>query len=138
MSRRRITAAIRVLGDAGIRRAPVDVLRPPRASRHEAGETPARTAAVLAKLLADNGTGNLTAKQVEFSQTIHAAGSDLLSLINNILDLSKVEAGKMDITPSPLSLDAVAEDTDRSFRVVAESQGLGTRSTSTSRCRRRS
>ena len=59
--------------------------------------TPLNSLLILAKLLADNPERNLTEKQVEFAATIYSAGTDLLTLINDILDLSKVEAGKMDV-----------------------------------------
>src|SRR3954447_25858955 len=62
--------------------------------------TPLNSLLILAKLLSDNPDGNLTEKQIEFASTIYNAGSDLLELINDILDLSKVEAGKMDVNPA--------------------------------------
>src|SRR6266436_9959254 len=71
--------------------------------------TPLNSLLILAKLLSDNQEGNLSDKQIEFAGTIHKAGSDLLELINDILDLSKVEAGKMDVHVAPLALNAVSE-----------------------------
>jgi CheY-like chemotaxis protein len=79
---------------------------------------------VLAKLLAENPDGNLSSKQVEFAMTIHDAGSDLLRLINDILDLSKVEAGKMDVHPSEIPLDGLVEYLDATFRPMAAEKGL--------------
>ena len=86
--------------------------------------TPLNSLLVLAKLLSDNQDGNLTGQQVDFARTIHAAGSDLLQLINDILDLSKVEAGKMDVNPAELPLTALVEYVDATFRPMAEHKEL--------------
>src|SRR5581483_7304433 len=86
--------------------------------------TPLNSLLILAKLLADNEEGTLTAKQVEFARTIYNAGSDLLELINDILDLSKVEAGKMAVNPVELEPAAIADFVERSFRPVADQKGL--------------
>jgi len=82
--------------------------------------TPLNSLLILSDLLGNNESGNLTDKQVEFAQTIHSAGSDLLALINDILDLSKVEAGRMDMHPAPVDLARVKEDFERTFLPVAE------------------
>ena len=87
--------------------------------------TPLNSLLVLAKLLSENQDGNLTGQQVDFARTIHAAGSDLLQLINDILDLSKVEAGKMDVNPADLKLSALVDYVDATFRPMAEDKGLG-------------
>ncbi|MDT7548909.1 MAG: hypothetical protein QOE84_1303, partial [Actinomycetota bacterium] len=86
--------------------------------------TPLNSLLILAKLLADNPQSNLTEKQIEFARTIHSAGSDLLSLINDILDLSKVEAGKMDVHPAPVVLTEVCDYVESTFGPLAEQQGL--------------
>jgi CheY-like chemotaxis protein/signal transduction histidine kinase len=87
--------------------------------------TPLNSLLILAKLLGDNPDGNLTQKQVEFSSTIHSAGSDLLDLINDILDLSKVEAGKMDLTATEIPLTELRERIERAFQPVAEQKRIG-------------
>ncbi|HEX6588444.1 MAG TPA: response regulator, partial [Longimicrobiales bacterium] len=76
------------------------------------------------KHLMENKEGNLTPKQIEFAQTIQGAGTDLLNLINDVLDLSKIEAGKMDVNPTPVPLANVREFVRRSFQPVAEQKGL--------------
>ncbi|HET6231761.1 MAG TPA: HAMP domain-containing protein [Longimicrobiaceae bacterium] len=86
--------------------------------------TPLNSLLILAKLLADNKDGNLSEKQVEFAQTILASGTDLLNLINDVLDLSKVEAGKMEVNPSDVLLADVRDYVQRSFQPVAEQKGL--------------
>jgi signal transduction histidine kinase/HAMP domain-containing protein len=86
--------------------------------------TPLNSLLVLAKLLAENPDGNLTPKQVEFARTVYEAGSDLLQLINDILDLSKVEAGKMDVQPTELSLSTLVEYVHATFRPMAADKGL--------------
>ncbi|WP_096058982.1 HAMP domain-containing protein [Carbonactinospora thermoautotrophica] len=86
--------------------------------------TPLNSLLILAKLLADNPDRNLTAKQVEFAQTIYNAGSDLLQLINDILDLSKVEAGKMDIHPGDLPVTQLVEYVEATFRPLTIDKGL--------------
>ncbi len=86
--------------------------------------TPLNSLLILSKVLSSNETGNLTSKQVDSALTIHNAGSDLLALINDILDLSKVEAGKMDVHPGRTSLAGVRDFVERSFRPLAEEKGL--------------
>jgi CheY-like chemotaxis protein/signal transduction histidine kinase len=86
--------------------------------------TPLNSLLILSRLLAQNSEGTLTEKQVEFAKTIHASGSDLLELINEILDLSKIESGMMDVDAVPVSLSDVQSYVDRTFREVAGSKGL--------------
>jgi hypothetical protein len=86
--------------------------------------TPLNSLLVLAKLLSENLDGNLTVKQIEFARTIHEAGADLLQLINDILDLSKVEAGKMEVHPAAIALDTLLDYVDATFRPTAAQKGL--------------
>jgi signal transduction histidine kinase/DNA-binding response OmpR family regulator/HAMP domain-containing protein len=86
--------------------------------------TPLNSLLILAKLLADNKEQNLSDKQIEYAKTIYASGGDLLSLINEILDLSKVEAGKMQIEPRDIALTDVKQFVERTFAPVAEQKSL--------------
>jgi CheY-like chemotaxis protein/HAMP domain-containing protein len=86
--------------------------------------TPLNSLLILAKLLADNKEKTLSPKQVEFAQTILSSGTDLLNLINDILDLSKVEAGKMEVAPSDVKLTDVKDYVERTFRPLAEQKRL--------------
>ncbi|BAZ49292.1 GAF sensor hybrid histidine kinase [Nostoc sp. NIES-4103] len=86
--------------------------------------TPLNSLLILARLLADNIEGNLTNRQVEYSQTIYSAGTDLLALINDILDLAKIESGTMSIDMGQILLAELAEQTERTFGQVAQNKGL--------------
>jgi len=86
--------------------------------------TPLNSSLILAKLLADNAEDNLTADQVKYAQTIQSSGNDLLNLINDILDLSKIEAGHIDIRPEPVSVERLVSNLRQVFDPVAKSKGL--------------
>jgi HAMP domain-containing protein/CheY-like chemotaxis protein/signal transduction histidine kinase len=86
--------------------------------------TPLNSLLILAKLLADNPESNLTGKQVDFARTIHSSGQDLLTLINDILDLSKIESGMMTISLGDLPFTELAESMDKTFRQVANDKHL--------------
>jgi signal transduction histidine kinase len=87
--------------------------------------TPLNSLLILARLLADNAEGNLSAKQVQFAQTIYASGMDLLSLINDLLDLAKIESGAVTVLDlHPARLEELREDLERSFRQMALDKGL--------------
>jgi signal transduction histidine kinase/CheY-like chemotaxis protein/HAMP domain-containing protein len=86
--------------------------------------TPLNSLLILARLLAQNPGRNLTPKQVEYANVIHSAGSDLLQLINDILDLSKVEAGRMDIRAERFTLAALIDDIQATFRPLTAEKGL--------------
>jgi CheY-like chemotaxis protein len=86
--------------------------------------TPLNSLLILSKLLADNAQGNLNEKQVEFSRTINSAGSDLLNLINDILDLSKVESGTVTIEVGEMPMAHLKQHMERTFRQLAADKGL--------------
>jgi signal transduction histidine kinase/ActR/RegA family two-component response regulator len=86
--------------------------------------TPLNSLLLLARLLADNSERNLSEKQIEFARTIHSAGSDLLSLIDDILDLSKIEAGRMDVEPDQVDFDGVRSYVEQAFTPQADEKGL--------------
>jgi CheY-like chemotaxis protein/CHASE3 domain sensor protein len=87
--------------------------------------TPLNSSLILAKLLADNRSGNLTAEQIKFAQTISSAGNDLLAIINDILDLSKIESGKVELAPQMVVVARIMDDLVRTFQPVAQNKGLG-------------
>lgn len=89
--------------------------------------TPLNSALILAKLLADNTSGNLTPEQVEYAETIRTAGNDLLTLINDILDLSKIEAGHMEVRAESFDIPQLLEDLKRTFEPLARQKHLSLR-----------
>jgi signal transduction histidine kinase/ActR/RegA family two-component response regulator len=86
--------------------------------------TPLNSMLVLSALLADNEAGNLSEKQVEFCKTIHGAGTDLLALINQVLDLAKIESGKQDVSMTDVSLAELAGYARRIFEPLARDKEL--------------
>jgi len=86
--------------------------------------TPLNSSLILAKLLSDNAAGNLNEEQVRFAQTIYSAGNDLLHLINDILDISKVEAGKLELVPEEVPLRRMVEGMARTFEPLARQKNL--------------
>jgi signal transduction histidine kinase/CheY-like chemotaxis protein/HAMP domain-containing protein len=86
--------------------------------------TPLNSLLILSKMLADNQQGNLNEKQTEFARTIHGAGTDLLSLINDILDLSKIESGTVAIEIGEMSMSSLKQHMERTFRQLASEKRL--------------
>jgi signal transduction histidine kinase/DNA-binding response OmpR family regulator len=86
--------------------------------------TPLNSLLILSKLLADNGQGNLSDKQVEFARNIHDAGTDLLGLINDILDLSKIESGTVTLDIGEMSFASLRDQVDRMFSQIAADKKL--------------
>jgi HAMP domain-containing protein/CheY-like chemotaxis protein/signal transduction histidine kinase len=86
--------------------------------------TPLNSLLILSRQLADNGDGNLTEKQIRYADTIRQAGTDLMTLINEILDLAKIESGTMAVEVSAVRFGNLRDYVDQTFRQVAEEKGL--------------
>ncbi|HEX6272672.1 MAG TPA: HAMP domain-containing protein, partial [Polyangiaceae bacterium] len=86
--------------------------------------TPLNSILILGQQLGENVAGNLTPKQIEFAKNIHSAGTDLLTLINDILDLSKIESGTVTVEPEEITFASLRDSVHRTFHHIAETKGL--------------
>ena len=86
--------------------------------------TPLNSLLILSKILSDNGESNLSEKQVQYARTIYSSGNDLLELINEILDLSRIESGKVEVEPATTALTDIRDFVESNFRHIAESKHL--------------
>ncbi len=86
--------------------------------------TPLNSILILGQQLSENNGGNLSDKQIEFARNIHSAGSDLLNLINDILDLSKIESGTVSVDAEEVTFSTLRDSVERNFRHIAENKGL--------------
>ncbi|MDQ1832842.1 response regulator [Massilia scottii] len=86
--------------------------------------TPLNSSLILSKLLSENARGNLEPEQIQFANTIYAAGNDLLNLINDILDISKVEAGKLELSPEDIALSELTDTMNHTFGPLAGQKQL--------------
>jgi two-component system chemotaxis sensor kinase CheA len=87
--------------------------------------TPLNSLLILSKLLAENQNGNLSKKQIQFAETIYSSGCDLLNLINDILDLTKIESGKMGVNLGKVYIKNLADYVENHFRAIAQEKKLG-------------
>ncbi len=86
--------------------------------------TPLNSSLILSKLLADNRDGNLTAEQIKYARTIHDAGNDLLTLINDILDLAKIESGRLEVHPIELTPSILIKNMAATFEPMAQQKSI--------------